>query len=74
MDQSEVTHDAQEFTRKLEVTHSTLIHADPLRVYLALTTPEGFDAWFTTGASVNAPPGGEIHFRWVNWGPDHIST
>lgn len=74
MDHSEVIHSAQEFPRKLEISHSTIIRADPLRVYLALATSKGLDAWFTSGASVNAQPGGEIHFRWVNWGPDHVLT
>jgi uncharacterized protein YndB with AHSA1/START domain len=74
MDHSEVTEGAREFPRKLELNHSTLIRADALRVYQALTTSKGLDAWFTTGASVDAHPGGEIHFRWVNWGPERIST
>lgn len=74
MDHSEVIHNPQDFSRNLDIRHSTLIRADPLRVYQALTTSEGLDAWFTTGASVNAHPGGEIHFRWVNWGPAHLTT
>jgi uncharacterized protein YndB with AHSA1/START domain len=58
----------------LEIHHSTLIHAEPERIYHALTTPEGLDAWFTQGALVDARPGGSILFRWQDWGPDHIST
>jgi uncharacterized protein YndB with AHSA1/START domain len=58
----------------LEINHSTIIRADPMRVYNALTTSEGLDAWFTSGARVSALSGGEILFRWVNWGPDHITT
>ncbi len=60
--------------RDLRLSHSTLIRADPMQVYLAITTCDGLDAWFTSGASVNAHPGGEIHFCWVDWGPNHIST
>ncbi|OGO31065.1 MAG: hypothetical protein A2136_07240 [Chloroflexi bacterium RBG_16_54_11] len=56
-----------------EIHHSTFIRAEPQRVYNALTTPEGLDAWFTTGASVEAHEGGEIVFRWKDWGPDHIN-
>ncbi len=56
-----------------EIRHSTFIRAEPQRVYNALTTPEGLDAWFTTGASVEARVGGEIVFRWKDWGPDHIN-
>jgi len=74
MHHSVVIHSTPDFPRKLKVSHSTLIRADPLRVYLALTTAEGDDAWFATGANVNARPGREIHFRWVNWGPGHSST
>jgi len=74
MEQSGYTQNAKGFQENLELHHSTLIHAQPERVYDALTTSNGLDAWFTSGASVNAYPGGEIHFRWVNWGPDHIST
>jgi len=57
-----------------EVSHSVLVRADPMRVYNALTTAEGLDAWFTHGAVVDARPGGEIRFRWVDFGPQHIST
>ena len=63
-----------DFLQNQAICHSTFIHANPMQVYLALTTPQGLDAWFTTGASVQAIKGGEINFRWVNWGPDHIST
>jgi uncharacterized protein YndB with AHSA1/START domain len=74
MDASVITGTAQGQSQQLEIRHSTLIHAEPERIFLALTTSEGLDAWFTQGASVNARPGGEIHFRWVDWGPEHIST
>lgn len=56
------------------IRHSTFIHAELMQVNQALTTPQGLDAWFTTGASLYATPGGEIHFRWQNWEPDHISA
>jgi uncharacterized protein YndB with AHSA1/START domain len=58
----------------LEIKHSTFIHSDPLSIYEALTTSTGLDSWFTNGSTVNAIPGGEIHFHWQNWGPDHITT
>lgn len=54
-----------------EIKYATLVHADRERVYDAFTTAEGLDAWFTQGARVDARPGGEIFFRWVDWGPDH---
>jgi len=56
------------------IRHSTLIRANPKKVYDALTTSEGLDAWFTCGAKVDARPGGEIQFRWVDWGAERISA
>ena len=63
-----------QFLKDQALTHSTFIRANPRQVYQALTTAQGLDAWFTTGASVHAAQGGKIHFRWVNWGPNNIST
>ncbi len=57
----------------LEIRHATLIRAEPERVYDALTTAEGLDGWFTSGASVDPWPDGEIRFRWRDWGPDRIA-
>lgn len=51
-----------------KVDFSILVRAEPERVYDALATGDGLDAWFTTGASVDARPGGSIHFRWKDWG------
>jgi uncharacterized protein YndB with AHSA1/START domain len=38
-----------------------------------MATAEGLDAWFTSGAVVDARPGGRIVFRWHEWGPDRVS-
>lgn len=56
-----------------EIRHAALVRAEPERVYDALTTAAGLDGWFTTGARVDARPGGEIRFRWCGWGPDEIT-
>ncbi len=56
------------------ISHDVLIRAERERVYDALTTSEGFDSWFTTGASIDARPGGQIILRWKDWGPDHITA
>ncbi len=56
-----------------EIRHATLVWAPPERVFDALTTASSLDGWFTHGASVEARPGSEIHFRWVNWGPDRVT-
>jgi uncharacterized protein YndB with AHSA1/START domain len=56
-----------------EIRTSTLVRAPRERVYDALTTPEELDAWFTTGAEVDPRPGGEMVWRWVDWGPDRFT-
>jgi uncharacterized protein YndB with AHSA1/START domain len=50
-----------------KVQFSTLVRANPERVYAALTTAQGLDAWFTTNAEVDARPGGKIIFRWRDY-------
>ncbi len=49
---------------------ATLVRAPRERVYDALTRADQLDAWFTTGAEVDPRPGGEMVWRWVDWGPD----
>ncbi len=56
-----------------EIRHAVLIRAPAERVYDALTTAEGMDGWFTTGASIDARAGGAIVFRWREWGPDRYT-
>jgi uncharacterized protein YndB with AHSA1/START domain len=51
-----------------KVNFKTLVRVAPERVYDALATGAGLDEWFTTGATVDAKPGGVIHFRWQDWG------
>lgn len=58
----------QELDTQLDT--SILIRAAPERVYDALATAQGLDAWFTAGSEVDARPGGYIRFRWRDWGPD----
>ncbi len=58
----------------LEIRQSTLVRARAERVYDAITTAAGLDGWFTSGASVDARPGGQIRFRWKDWGPDHVTA
>lgn len=56
------------------IIHATLVRATPEQVYDALTTSSGLDSWFTSGATVDPHPGGEIRFRWKAWGPDAITA
>lgn len=58
----------------MEVRCATFVRAAPEWVYDALATAEGLDSWFTAGASVDARTGGEITYRWVDWGPDGVTT
>lgn len=58
----------------LEIRHATFVRANPEQVFDAFTSAEGLDAWFTDGASVDPQAGGEIRFRWRDWGPDHVSA
>lgn len=57
-----------------ELRRATLIHAPAEDVYPLIATPEGLDRWFTTGATLEARPGGEVVYRWKEWGPDHVTT
>jgi uncharacterized protein YndB with AHSA1/START domain len=57
-----------------EIIYETFIRSTPEQVYAALATSHGLDAWFTTDASVDPRPGGYIHFKWVDWGPEKISA
>lgn len=56
-----------------QIQHDVLMRAAPEVVYDALATAAGLDAWFTTGATVDARPGGEIVFRWKEWGPARVT-
>ena len=53
---------------------ATFVRAPQERVYDALTQATELDAWFTTGAEIDARPGGEMRWRWVDWGPDRITA
>ncbi len=58
----------------VEIRQNTLVRAKPEKVYDALATGEGLDAWFTVGSEVDPRPGGKIVFRWKNWGPDKYTN
>ncbi|MFC2031394.1 SRPBCC domain-containing protein [Chloroflexota bacterium] len=60
---------------RLPVIHySTYIAAPPNKVFDMLTTASGWDAWFTTGAEVDARPSGSILFRWENFKGAGLTT
>jgi uncharacterized protein YndB with AHSA1/START domain len=57
-----------------EIRVSTFVRAPREDVYDALTQAERLDAWFTTGAEVDARPGGEMVWRWLDWGPERVTS
>jgi uncharacterized protein YndB with AHSA1/START domain len=57
-----------------EIRMTTVVRAPRERVYDALTQAEQLDAWFTTGAEIDPRPGGEMVWRWVEWGADRITA
>lgn len=58
----------------LEVKHSTFIRAPREKVYDAFATAEGLNAWFTTGAAIDARPGGAMMFRFVDWDAEKVNA
>ena len=54
------------------ICHSLYINVPPEDVYRCLTTPQGWDAWFTSGTEVDAREGGSIRLRWKNFGVSGI--
>lgn len=47
------------------------IKAPPEKVFHAIATSEGWNAWFTDETEVDAHEGGSIVFRWTDSGPNH---
>ena len=56
------------------IEHSVLVRAPVDKVYRALSTAEGLNAWWTQGTSMERRVGGRILFVWRDWGPDKISV
>lgn len=56
------------------IRHRTYIQSPPGRVYDTLSSSAGWDAWFTKGSEVDARPGGWIHLRWADFGPDRVAA
>ena len=58
---------------KSPIIHKVLIRAPREQVYNAMTTANGLDGWFTTGAKINRQVGGILTFVWKDWGPDKVT-
>lgn len=57
-----------------EIRYATFVRRTPEEVYDAIASSAGLDGWFTTGAEVDARPGGRIAFRWSEFGPDKVTA
>jgi uncharacterized protein YndB with AHSA1/START domain len=55
------------------VEFSTIVRAEPRRVYDAMATAAGLDGWFTKGTTLEARPGGVLVLRWKNWGVEDFT-
>jgi len=53
-----------------EIRQTTLVRADPEDVYDGIASAEGLNAWFTYNSELDPRPGGDIVFRWKDWGPE----
>ena len=60
-------------SKKRVVEFSTIVRAEPAKVYEAVATAEGLDGWFTTGVTIDPRPGGALVLRWKNWGVEDFS-
>ena len=56
------------------IEHFTYIDVPIGQVYETLTTADGWDSWFTDGTTLDAAPGGQVRFRWVDFGPMRMTT
>jgi uncharacterized protein YndB with AHSA1/START domain len=59
---------------QMEIRHATYVRAPRDHVFDAVTTAEGLDGWFTSGAAVDRRPGGRMLWRWIEWGPDKVTA
>lgn len=58
----------------VDIRLGTFVHAEPERVWQALTTAGGYNQWFTTGAAWTHEPGSEMRWHWEKWGPYEVTT
>jgi uncharacterized protein YndB with AHSA1/START domain len=56
-----------------EIRYATFVRAPPEEVYDGIATSKGLDGWFTEGARVDPRPGGELYFRWKDFGAEQIT-
>ncbi len=59
---------------KQPIQQKTFIKLPIEEVYDAITSPDCWNAFFTTGLEIDLKLGGEMWFRWKNWGPDFYTN
>lgn len=57
-----------------EIRHQSLIFASPERIFDTITSGAGWNAFFTYATEVDPKPGGNIVFRWKDWGPQKYNV
>jgi uncharacterized protein YndB with AHSA1/START domain len=57
-----------------QIEHRVHIRARPDLVYRALTSAEGWDAWFAKGATIDARPGGHVQLGSESWLPERATS
>ena len=55
---------------KTDITFNVLIRAPREKVFIAMTTPEGLNSWFTKETTKEE---GKLHLRWVDWGVEKVT-
>ncbi len=56
------------------ISHKTFIKLPIGEVYKAITSPDCWNAFFTTGLEIDLKISGKMWFRWENWGPDFYTA
>jgi len=59
--------------RDEKVDFRILVRVPPVRVFDALATAAGINAWFTQATEIEPQPGGKIVFRWKDYGIDRYT-
>jgi len=58
---------------KREVNFSTLVRAEPGKVFDAMATADGLNSWFTHDTTMDPRPGGSLVLRYKNWGVEDFT-
>lgn len=56
------------------IEHATFVRAPADKVFRAISTAEGLNAWWTQGTVMERRVGGRILFAWREWGPDKLTV